>query len=71
MKATSKYFLVLFDINILDHISLSKYKNTYFHIYMQSNLENYVISYACNHYEKKNPIVLKIDIVMQINFMIS
>lgn len=38
---------------------------------MQSNLENYVISYACNHYEKKNPIVLKNDIVMQINFMIS
>lgn len=36
---------------------------------MQSNLEIYVISYACNHYEKK-PIVLKIDIVMQINFMI-
>lgn len=54
MIATSKYFLLLFDINILDHISLPKYKNTYFHIYMQSNLENYVISYACNHYEK-NP----------------
>lgn len=38
---------------------------------MQSNMENYVISYACNHYEKKNTIVLKINIVMQINFMIS
>lgn len=37
---------------------------------MQLNMENYVISYACNHYEKKT-IVLKIDIVMQINFMIS
>lgn len=38
---------------------------------MQSNLENFVISYAGNHYEKKHTIVLKINIVMQINFMIS
>lgn len=30
------------------------------------NLKDYyVISYACNHYEKKNP-VFKINIVMQI-----